>query len=354
MTDAGTLIGRELHLLSYPDGAVRPTDFELVTAELRELAPGEVLVANTWMSIDPGLRLRLRPESPEGYFPAMPLGNAMSGILTVGEVVESRAEGFAPGDTVSHAFGWRDYAIVEAGKVEIGGIGTLRLLDTSIAPPQAYLGALGGTGLTAYSGMLHLAELRPGDVVWVSAAGGAVGNLAAQMAKLKGHRVIGSAGSDQKVAYLLDVIGLDAAFNYKTGSLAESLHEAAPDGIDVYFDNVGGDHLEAALGALRRFGRVVMCGTISEYEQGVPIPGPSNMFLAVAKELTLRGLRGNTYSHLIPELWQEMGEWVRDGRVKTHETIIDGLENAPRALASLLCGETSGKTLVRIAEGGGQ
>ena len=278
MSDIGTLTGRELHLVSYPDGAVRPTDFEVVTAEVRELRPGEVLVANTWMSIDPGLRLRLRPESPEGYFPAMPLGNAMSGILTVGEVIESCAEGFEPGDTVSHAFGWRDYAVVEAGKAEIGGIGTLRLLDTSIAPPEVYLGALGGTGLTAYAGMLHLAELRPGDVVWVSAAGGAVGNLAAQLAKLKGHRVIASAGSEEKVSYLRDVLGLDAAFNYKIGSLPESLREAAPSGIDVYFDNVGGEHLEAAIGALRRFGRVVMCGTISEYEQRSPSRGLATCF----------------------------------------------------------------------------
>ena len=136
------------------------------------------------------------------------------------------------------------------------------------------------------------------------------------------------------------MLGLDAVFNYKIGSLAESLREAAPDGIDVYFDNVGGDHLEAAIGALRRFGRVVMCGTISEYEQAEPAPGPRNLFLAVAKELTLRGLRGNTYSHLMPELWQRWDEWVREGRIKTQETIIDGLENAPLALASLLCGET--------------
>jgi NADPH-dependent curcumin reductase CurA len=342
--------GREVHLVSYPADEVRPVDFQVVSVEVPEPEPGEVLVRNTWMSIDPGLRLRLQATSPDGYFPPMPLGTAMSGMLTVGKVIASGADGFEPGDIVSHALGWRDYAVVEAEKVEIGGIGTLRRLDTTLAQASAYAGVLGGSGLTAYAGMLYLAELRPQDVVWVSAAAGAVGSLAAQLAKLRGHRVIGSAGSDEKVSYLLDELGLDAAFNYKRESPVEALRQAAPDGIDVYFDNVGGDHLEAAIGALRRFGRVVMCGTVSDYQASTASPGPSNLFLVVAKELSLRGLRGNTHVHLMPELWREVGQWLREGAVKSRETIVEGLEHAPEALAGLLRGGTTGKTLVRIAQ----
>jgi NADPH-dependent curcumin reductase CurA len=342
--------GREVQLIRYPDGTVRSTDFRIVEVEVPEPGPGEVLVRNTWMSIDPGLRLRLRAESPDGYFAALPLGCPITGVMTVGQVIASRADGFQEGDTVSHGLGWRDYAVVEAGKQEIGGIGTLRRVDTALAPPQAYLSFLGGSGLTAYAGIMHLADLRPGDVVWVSAAAGGVGTLAAQLAKVRGHRVVGSAGSDDKVSYLVDELGLDAAFNYRRGSLPDLLREAAPEGIDVYFDNVGGDHLEAALGALRRFGRIVMCGTIAEYDLGAPLPGPRNLFLVIAKELTIRGLRGNTYAEVIPELWREVGGLLREGRIKSRETIVDGLENAPVALAGLMRGDTTGKTLVHIGE----
>ncbi len=345
------MVGRELHLTTYPEGDVRPTDFIIVEVEVPELRRGEVLVRNTWMSMDPGLRLRFRPHSPGGYFSAVPLDAPISGVLTIGEVLASRADGFRPGDVVSHGFGWRDYAVVEARKTELGGLATLRRLDAALAPPQAYLGVLGGTGLTAYAGMLHVAGLRPGDVVWVSAAAGAVGSLAAQLAKLRGHSVVGSAGSDEKVSYLLDELRLDAAFNYKSGPLADLLRVAAPDGIDVYFDNVGGDHLEAALDAMRRFGRIAMCGTISDYDHATRPAGPANTFLAVAKELTIRGFRGSTHVHLIPELWREVGQWLREGVIKYQETIIDGLENAPAAMATMMRGDSVGKTLVRIADG---
>ena len=342
------MTGREVHLVSYPDGGVRPSDFRVVEVDVRRPNDGEVLVRNTWTSVDAGLRLRLRESGPEGYFAAFPLNAPMAGIMTVGEVVESRAEGFAPGDTVWHAAGWRDFSVVEAGREELAGIGTLTKLDTSLAPPQAYLGVLGGNGLTAYAGLFYASGMRDGDVVWVSAAAGAVGSLAAQFAKLRGHRVIGSAGSAAKVAWLLDELGLDAAFDYKSGPLDRLLREAAPDGIDVYFDNVGGDHLEAAIAALRRHGRVAVCGTISEYDAATPPPGPSNLFLLVAKDLTIRGFRGSGYVHLFPEFTREVGAWLADGRIVHRETVIDGLENAPDALARLMRGDTVGKTLVRI------
>jgi NADPH-dependent curcumin reductase CurA len=235
--------GREIHLTRYPRGHLAADHFGVVQAPVRAPSPGEVLVRNTWTSVDPGIRLRLAERAPDGYFPAFGLGAPLDGIMTVGEVVESRADGFACGDTVWHSLGWRDYAVVRAGELTLGGLGTLTRLDTGLAPAQAYLGPLGGMGLTAYAGLFEVAALAPGDVVWVSAAAGAVGSLAVQFAKLAGHRVLASAGSDEKVAYLTTELGVDAAFNHRAGPLADRLAEAAPDGIDVYFDNVGGAHL---------------------------------------------------------------------------------------------------------------
>ena len=347
MHSAQSLSGREVQLSSYPDGEPRPSDFRIVDVAVREPRPGEVLVRNTWTSVDPGLRLRLTARAPAGYFAAFGLRSAMDGIMTVGEVVESRADGFAAGDTVWHASGWRDYAVVAAGTPALGGLGTLTRLDTGLAPAQRYLGPLGGMGLTAYAGLFDVAELRPGDVVWVSAAAGAVGSLAAQFAKLRGHRVIGSAGSDEKVGYLLDELGLDAAFNHRAGPVAELLRSAVPDGIDVYFDGVGGDHLEAALGALRPRGRVALCGAVSQY--GRPPRGPANLFQATANDLTLRGFRGSSHLHRLGDMVREVSGWLADGRLRYRETIVDGLERAPEALARTLAGDTIGKTLVRIA-----
>jgi NADPH-dependent curcumin reductase CurA len=347
MHRAQPLTGREVQLASYPDGDLRTTDFRIVEARVRDPQPGEVLVRNTWTSVDPGLRLRLAEHAPDGYFAAFALRAPLDGIMTVGEVIESRADGFAAGDIVWHASGWRDYAVVAAGAPALGGLGTLTRLDTDFAPPERYLGPLGGMGLTAYAGLFEVAGLRDGDVVWVSAAAGAVGSLAAQFAKLRGHRVIGSAGSDEKVRHLLDELGLDTAFNHRAGHLAELLQAAAPNGIDVYFDCVGGDHLDAALGALRPGGRVALCGAVSEY--GRPRRGPRNLFQATANDLTLRGFRGSSYLHRLPDVVRAVSGWLADGRLRYRETIVDGLERAPEALARMLAGDTVGKTLVRIA-----
>jgi NADPH-dependent curcumin reductase CurA len=343
---AQSLTGREVQLASYPDGDLRPTDFRVVAAPVRSPCAGEVLVRNTWTSVDPGLRLRLTESAPTGYFPAFGLRSAMDGILTVGEVVASRADGFSAGDTVWHAAGWRDYAVVAAGAPALGGLGTLTRLDTDLAPVYRYLGPLGGMGLTAYAGLFDVAALREGDVVWVSAAAGAVGSLAAQFAKLCGHRVVGSAGSDAKVRFLRDELGLDAAFNHRAGPVADLLKAAAPDGIDVYFDCVGGDHLEAALAALRPRGRVALCGAVSQY--GRPARGPVNLFQATANDLTLRGFRGSSYLHRMRDMVRDVSGWLADGRLHYRETIVDGLERAPEALARMLAGDTIGKTLVRI------
>jgi NADPH-dependent curcumin reductase CurA len=341
---------REIQLVEYPQGDVRASHFRVVAAQLPDPGPGEVLVRNTFTSVDPGMRLRLRANAPLGYFQSFPLRAPMDGIMTVGEVVESRADGFAPGDAVRHASGWRDHSVVAAGVPALSGLGTLARIDTGIAPAEKYLGPLGGMGLTAYAGLIDAAGLHEGDVVWVSAAAGAVGSIAAQIAKLRGHRVIGSAGSSAKVRYLLDELGLAAAFNYRDGSIVEHVREAAPEGIDVYFDNVGGDHLEAALATLRRWGRVALCGAVSQYESADPQAGPSNLFQAVSNDLTLRGFRGSSYLHRLPDVTREVGGWLADGRLRYRETIVEGLERAPEALVRTLSGDTTGKTLVRIAE----
>jgi NADPH-dependent curcumin reductase CurA len=337
---------RQVRLRRHPVGAVATEDFRIVDVPMPEPGAGEVLVRNTWTSVDPAIRIRLARRAPAGYFPAFSLEAPMGGILTVGEVVESRAEGFAVGDTVRHGYGWREYAAVPA---DGAALHSMRRLDTAIAPAQAYLGPLGGMGLTAYAGLFDVAELRDGDVVWVSAAAGAVGSLAAQFAKLRGHVVIGSAGSDDKVAHLLRDLGLDAAFNYRHADVEGELRAAAPDGIDVYFDNVGGDHLRAALAVLRRWGRVAICGAVSQYERDTAAPGPDNLFQAVANDLTLRGFRGSSYMHRMEAMQHEVAGWLRTGRLHYRETVFEGLQCAPEALVRMLAGDTVGKTLVRIA-----
>ena len=346
-----TITARQVHLIHYPQGAVVPSDFRVVETALPDLAAGEVLVRNLYTSVDPGMRLRLRESGPQGYFNSFPLGEAMDGIMSVGRVLASRADGFQEGDMVSHGWGWRDLAVVRAGAVSLGGVGTLATIDTSLGPPEKFLGPLGNMGLTAYVGIIDTAQLRPGDLVWVSAAAGAVGSLAAQIAKLRGHRVIGSAGSPSKVRYLLDELGLDAAFDYHDGPIVAQLRAWSPEGIDVYFDNVGGDHLEAALTALRTGGRVAMCGAISEYEQATSRPGPSNLFQAVSNELTLRGFRASNHINRLAASSRELSTWLDEGRLHYHETIVEGLEHAPDALVGMLTGSTLGKTLIRI---GGQ
>lgn len=335
----------QMQVQDHPSGAVGPEHFRQVEIDLPDPGAGQVLVRNTWTSVDPGLRLRLRPQAPAGYFTAFPLGRPMDGILTVGEVVASRAEGIAEGDTVWHSFGWRSHAIVDAAADAMNGVGTLRVLDTRGTPPQWYLGPLGAMGLTAYSGLAVANALGGGECVWVSAAAGAVGSLAAQIAVQLGHDVVASAGSPTKVSWLEEV-GVTAAFDYHAEPVATALQRVAPEGIDVYFDNVGGDHLEAALDTMRMFGRIALCGSIAEYESsGV---GPRNLFLATAKHLTLTGFRGSLHFDLLDEMQDRVGAWLRDGSIRYQETVYDGLDQAPQALADMLGGRTVGKTLVRL------
>jgi NADPH-dependent curcumin reductase CurA len=243
---------------------------------------------------------------------------------------------------VLHGLGWREYAVVDGADV--------RVVDPATAPKlSAYLGVLGMTGLTAYVGLLDIAQFGPGDTVFVSGAAGAVGSIAGQIAKLRGaKRVVGSAGSAEKVAHLIDDLGYDAAFNYKDAPVRHQLRSAAPDGIDVYFDNVGGDHLEAAIGALNQNGRAALCGAISVYNATEPEPGPRNMTLMVGKRLTLRGFIVSDHWDRMGAFAQEVGGWLRDGRIHYRETVVEGLDQAPRAFIGLLRGENTGKMVVKV------
>jgi NADPH-dependent curcumin reductase CurA len=334
-----TTTSREIRLASRPVGWPTPETFALAAVELPDPAPGEVLVRNLVMSIDPYMRGRMN--DAKSYIPPFELGKALVG-QAVGEVVASASPDVKPGDLVLHDLGWRDYALLDAANV--------RTLDPAAAPsPSAYLGVLGGPGLTAYVGLLDIAAMRPGDTVFVSGAAGAVGSLVGQFAKLRGAaRVVGSAGSAAKVAALTERFGFDAAFNYREGPVRKQLKQAAPEGIDVYFDNVGGEHLEASIAALHRYGRAALCGAISSYNHAQPVPGPDNLALAVSKRLTLRGFIVFDHYDRLPDFVSEVGGWLAAGQLDLAETVADGLENAPDAFLGMLRGENIGKALVRL------
>ncbi|WP_168582811.1 NADP-dependent oxidoreductase [Gephyromycinifex aptenodytis] len=329
---------REIHLASRPHGAPGPENFRLVHTDLPELAPGQVLVANTVMSVDPYMRGRMN--DAKSYVPPFQVGAPLDGGA-VGTVIASRSEEVPVGASVLHALGWREHAVLPAASV--------RAVDTSQVADSAYLGVLGMPGMTAYAGLLYAAEMVPGDVVFVSGAAGAVGSLVGQIARLSGaSRVIGSAGSPEKVARLRE-LGFDAALNYRDGSLSEQLGAAAPDGIDVYFDNVGGDHLEAAITHLRTDGRVAMCGAISQYNATEPTCAPRNLALAIGKRLTLRGFIVGKYAEQVrPEFTARVGAWLTQGEIQWDETVRDGLQSAPQAFIDMLAGANTGKMLVRL------
>jgi NADPH-dependent curcumin reductase CurA len=339
------MLTREVRLARHPRGHLTADCFVIAERPTEALQEGQVLVRNLWTSVDASTLLRLRESGPESYLPPIPLGHPLIG-LAVGEVHESRCPRFATGDLVTHIYGFRDYAVVSPEGETLGGVGALRRIRPDLGAPEDHLGALGHTGVTAYVGLMAVAALSSDDVVWVSAAAGATGSMAAQIARLRGHTVIGSAGSDDKVEYLLNDLHLDAAFNYKRGDLRSLLRDCAPRGIDVYYDNVGGHHLEAALYQLRNNGRVALCGAISGYDD-TPTPGPRNLFQAVVKNLTLKGFRAGAHAHLESEALQAIGAWLREGRLKLRTTIYEGLDRAPDALIGLAHGANIGKTLVR-------
>ncbi len=324
---------REIRLASRPQGMPREEDFELAEVDVADPADGEVLIRNELMSVDPYMRGRM--SDAKSYAKPFEVGEAMYGGA-VGRVIASRRDGFEEGDWVLSQLGWREVARSD-------GEG-LRKIDADAAPPSTALGVLGMPGLTAYVGLLDIGGLQEGDTVFVSGAAGAVGSVAGQIAKLKGCRVIGSAGSAEKVAWL-EELGFDKAFDYHDTTPREALRGEQ---LDVYFDNVGGDHLEAALGAAKPHARFVECGMISRYNATGPEPGPRNMQLIVTKQLKLHGFLVFEHYHRARDFFRDMGKWVRDGKVRYRETYVDGIENAPRAFIGLMQGDNVGKMLVRL------
>jgi len=329
---------REIRLKSRPVGTPTAANFELVKVDLADPGPGQVQVRNTWMTVDPYMRGRMN--DVKSYAPPFQLGEAMQGGA-VGEVTASNDPAFKAGDLVQSFFGWREAFNAPAVAVQ--------KLDTHGLPPQAFLGFAGMPGLTAYVGLLRIAELKEGDVVFVSGAAGAVGSVVCQIAKIKGHTVIGSAGGAAKTAFLKD-IGVDHVIDYKAEKdLTAAVLRAAPDGIDVYFDNVGGAHLEAALMTAKPFGRFALCGMISQYNNTDLGEGVRGMVMAVGKSLTLRGFIVSNHTDMQAAYVKDLAGWVAAGKIKSHETVKQGIEAAPEAFLGLFKGENLGKMLVKLS-----
>ena len=331
------MISREIQLASRPTGMPTADNFSLVQREVGPPHDQQVLVRNLFISVDPYMRGRMNEE--KSYAPPFALHQALEGGA-VGEVIESRDMEFNVGDLVTSNFGWREYFIASPKE--------LHPVSRENQPPSVYLGALGMTGMTAWAG-LQLGEVKAGDVVYISGAAGAVGSVAGQLAKLRGCRVIGSAGSMAKVAFLRGECKFDVAFDYKIGPVIEQLKLEAPDGIDVYFDNVGGDALEAALSALRVGGRIVACGGISGYNAEKPKPGPTNLFNVITKRLTMKGLLVRDWLEQQSEFELEMGDYLRTGKVKNKETVVVGIDHAVSAFLGLFAGTNIGKMVVKVA-----
>ncbi len=328
-------MARAWHLMSRPQGTPTPDNFALQEIELPPLADGMIRVRNQWLSVDPYMRGRMN--DVKSYVPAFQVGEPMEGGA-VGEVVESKAEGFAPGDLVQHMAGWRDEAVVPARAAN-------KLPNLGV-PPEQFLGVLGVTGATAYFGLFDVAQAREGDIVFVSAGAGAVGSVVVQAAKAKGMTVIASAGGPEKCEFVRS-LGADQVIDYKAGSILKGLAASAPEGIDVYFDNVGGDHLDAALAVARNNARFAICGMIEGYNATEPM---SVRFIQriIAARIMLKGFIVLDYLARMGEFYGEMGPWLASGTVKSRETVVKGLDNMPDAFLGLFKGENVGKMLVRL------
>jgi hypothetical protein len=332
-----SITSREVRLKSRPQGMPTAANFDVASVELPAPGPGEVQVRNTWMTVDPYMRGRMN--DVQSYVPPFQIGEALQGGA-VGEVVASNDPAFKPGDAVQSFLGWREAFNAPAGAVQ--------KLETYGLPPQAFLGVAGMPGLTAYAGLLTVAALKDGDVVFVSAAAGAVGQVVCQIAKLKGNKVIGSAGGAEKVAYLKE-LGVDHVIDYKAErDLTAALLRAAPDGIDVYFENVGGTHMEAALNAARPFARFALCGMISQYNDTDAGPGIHGLIQAVGKQIRLEGFIVSSHNDLAPAFLKDMSGWLASGKVKSRETVENGIDRAPDAFLKLFKGENLGKMLVKL------
>ncbi len=333
-----TAKNREIRLKSRPNGVPTAANFELAETDIPTPGPGQVLIRNAYMSVDPYMRGRMVDR--ESYTPPFQIGEPLSGGA-VGQVVESSNPAFQKGDYVGSFGGWREWYVSSGFD--------LNKIDPSLAPIQAYLGALGMPGLTAWAGLLKVGELKEGERVFVSAASGAVGAIVCQIAKAKGCYVVGSAGSQEKCDWLLNAAHCDQAINYKTaGDLTVALKKAFPDGIDVYFENVGGEHLDAALANMRMNGRVPVCGMIAQYNATELPPGPKNIIAVIPLRLMIKGFIVSDFMNQTPQFLGDMATWTKEGKMVWKETISDGIENAPAAFIGLFKGDNFGKALVRV------
>ena len=323
---------RHIHLARRPKGVPVPADFALVEAECAEAGDGEIQVEALLMSVDPYMRPRLDADQA---LDAPLLGGG------IGRVVQSRNSKFREGDLVRHGVGFQERFVSNGRGVQV-------LNPDPDLPLSVYMHALGGTGITAYGGLLETGALKDGEQVFVSTAGGAVGSVVAQIAKIKGCYVVGSTGADDKAAWLRDQVGLDAVINYKTEPLARALAAATPNGIDVYFENVGGAHLDAALPRMNVRGRIPVCGMISTYNGGGE--GVKNLFNLIYGRIRMEGFVASDFGHLNAAFVSDMTGWLKDGRIKYQETVLQGFERAPEGLIGLFEGRNSGKMLIKIAD----
>ena len=332
-------VNRQIVLAARPDGNPKETDFTLSEAELPEPDAEQILVRTIWLSLDPYMRLRIGDN--EQYYPAVPLGDVVVGGA-ISQVVASRHQGFAEGDYVEAYSGWQDYAVLAGNEA--------RKVDPALGPMSTALGVLGMPGLTAYLGLIDVGRPEPGDTVVVSAASGAVGAIVGQIAKIAGCRAVGIAGSEQKNAYLTEELGFDAAINYKTGDIGAALDRACPDGINVYFENVGGAVSEAVYPRLAGRARVVVCGGVSQYNLKSPQTTLSNLQNILFTEAQVGGFNIFSYEARYDDGRSRLARWLAEGRLKYKEDVVEGLENAPSAFLRFFDGETFGKLLVRVAE----
>lgn len=329
---------KQILLAARPAGFPRESDFRLVESPMPQPAEGEVLLRVTYVSVDPYMRGRMR--DVVSYAEPVKIGEVMTGGA-VAEVVESRNPVYQAGDIVEGMLGWQQYAVSSGAE--------LRKIDPSLAPVSTALGVLGMPGLTAYFGLLDICDPRPGETVVVSGAAGAVGTLVGQIAKIRGCRVVGVAGSDEKVRYLLNDLGFDAAFNYKTTSdYLKKLAGLCPDGIDVYFDNVGGAITDAVLMLINIKARVSICGQISQYNLEKPERGPRLLWTLIVKRARMEGFLVFEYADRYQEGLTQMARWLKEGKIKYREQFAEGIENVPSAFIGMLGGANIGKQLVRI------
>lgn len=334
------MLNRQITLAARPVGFPKESDFNLIETPAPSPNDGEVLIKILYLSVDPYMRGRMN--DAKSYAKPVELGEVMVGG-TVGKVIESRHLGYQAGDYVEGRLGWQEYAISDGAD--------LRKIDPSLAPLSTALGVLGMPGMTAYFGLLAICDPQPGETVVVSGAAGAVGSLVGQIAKIKGCRVVGIAGTDDKVNWLVNELGFDAAFNYKTtDNYVATLRALCPNGVDVYFDNVGGAITDAVLLALNSRARISICGQISQYNLEKPEPGPRFFGQLLVKQAKAEGFLVFQFAHRYEEGMRQMAEWIQQGKIKYHEEFAEGLENTPRAFIEMLRGKNTGKQLVKIAE----